>query len=306
MIRNFLFHRVNPQRDMMWDPMEVQQFEKCIKYISKKYEVVLLEDMIASGNYLHKKNYATILFDDGYKDNIEFAAPILDKYKCKASFYIVTNCIDNNVPTWTHILEHTFQHTQIKDINFQFEFLPESLKVTSLSTQQQRVDYINKLKPFAKTITHEQRQEILVAVQQQFTDVELPALMMNWDDIRQLKNAGHYIGSHTVNHHMLGTMSNIDEISYELTASGNAIKEKLGYFPVSISYPVGSYNKTTIELSKKAGYSMGLAVKQTTFNPQKDGLFEIPRIELYNESWLKTRLRISNLLEEVKTIIHYR
>jgi peptidoglycan/xylan/chitin deacetylase (PgdA/CDA1 family) len=105
---------------------------------------------------------------------------------------------------------------------------------------------------------------------------------------------------------MLGTMSNEDEILNELTASANRIKEELGYFPVSISYPVGSYNHTTVALSKKAGYTMGLAVKQTTFDPQLDDIFEIPRIELYNESWFKTKVRILNVLEKFKTLIRYK
>lgn len=306
MVHNFLFHRVNPVRDIMWDPMDVKLFEKCIKYITNKYEVVLLEDLITSGMYKAKKKIATILFDDGYKDNIEFAAPILAKYNCKASFYVVTNSIDHNVVTWTHIMEHSFQHTAVSDINFQFSFLPESLRVTTLTTQANRIDYLNKLKPFAKTITHEERTELLNAIQEKLTDVQLPRLMMNWDDVRQLKNAGHYIGSHTVTHCMLGTMLNVEEISYELTASANKINEELGYFPKSISYPVGSYNSTTMELSKKAGYTMGLAVKQTAFNPENDNVFEIPRIELYNESWFKTKLRISNLLEEFKTLIRYK
>ena len=43
MIRNFLFHRVNPQREFLWDPMSVEQFERCVKFISSKYEVVLFE-----------------------------------------------------------------------------------------------------------------------------------------------------------------------------------------------------------------------------------------------------------------------
>ncbi|MBK7956947.1 MAG: polysaccharide deacetylase family protein [Bacteroidetes bacterium] len=35
-------------------------------------------------------------FDDGYLDNLEYAAPILAKYKVPASFYVVTDCIDQN------------------------------------------------------------------------------------------------------------------------------------------------------------------------------------------------------------------
>ena len=78
MIRNFLFHRVHPQRDKLWDPMSVDLFDKCIRYISKKYDVVLFEDLAFSDKYKsnNNKSIATIMFDDGYKDNIEFAAPI--------------------------------------------------------------------------------------------------------------------------------------------------------------------------------------------------------------------------------------
>jgi peptidoglycan/xylan/chitin deacetylase (PgdA/CDA1 family) len=139
-----------------------------------------------------------------------------------------------------------------------------------------------------------------------FDDVELPKLMMNWNDVRQLKNEGHYIGSHTVNHPMLGTMDNLELIEYELSFSAQVIQKELGYFPASISYPVGSYNQTTTELSKKVGYSIGLAVHQTIYDTEKNGLFEIPRIEIYNESWWKTYLRITNYLEEFKKLIRYK
>jgi len=86
MIRNFLFHRVSPERDKLWDPMDVPLFDKCIRYIAAHYQVVLLEDLIAGKIQRGKKKLATISFDDGYKDNIVYAAPILEKYNCKASF----------------------------------------------------------------------------------------------------------------------------------------------------------------------------------------------------------------------------
>ena len=129
--------------------------------------------------------------------------------------------------------------------------------------------------------------------------------MMDWQDLLKLTEQGHYIGSHTVSHCMLGTMDDPNEIKDELQLSGWMIEKHLGYFPKTISYPVGSYNETTINLSKEAGYTIGLAVKQKPYYPEKDGIFEIPRIELYNENWLKTRMRISNILEDIKTVIRY-
>lgn len=307
MIRNFLFHRVNPQRDKLWDPMSVELFEKCIRYISKKYDVIQFEELAFSNKYKNKgKKIATIMFDDGYKDNIDFAAPILKKYNVKASFYVVTECIDKNIPTWTHILEHLFQFTSIQNIDISFDFLPHELRVSKLETAEERISYVSKLKPYLKTLPHDKRQVVLDKVIETYNDIELPKLMMNWDDLKKLQQDGHYIGSHTVTHCMLGTMDNENAITTELAKSGKRIEEELGHFPLTISYPVGSFNKTTKEIAETTGYKIGLAVKQNIHNPQKEDLFEVSRIELYNEPWWKTRLRITNTLENIKSFIHYR
>jgi peptidoglycan/xylan/chitin deacetylase (PgdA/CDA1 family) len=305
MIRNFLFHRVNPQRDFLWDPMDPVLFEKCIKYISKKYRVVLLEELLEDQKLLSQKNIATVVFDDGYLDNLHYAAPILKKYHCRASFYVVTDCIEKNIPTWTHILEHKFFNTQQTNFKLNFEFLPAEFKIEQLETTEKRISFVKKLKPVLKKLSHENREQVLAQINLDCNDVELPKVMMNWDQVRELKQAGHYIGSHTVSHYMLGSMSNENDLYNELYLSGKAIEKNLGYFPKTISYPVGSYNQQTIEQSKKAGYVFGLAVKQEVYNPTRDSLFEIPRIELYNESWLKTRLRISHTLEHIKKAIGY-
>ena len=306
MIRNFLFHRVNPTRDKLWDPMSVELFDKCISYISKKYDVVLFEELVFTKKYFNSNRIATIMFDDGYKDNIEYAAPILKKYGVKASFYVVTESIDKNIPTWTHILEHLFQYTSIVNININFNFLPQDLKIQKLNNQNERLQYVNKLKPFLKTIAHENRQLVLDRVIETYNDINLPKVMMNWEDLRKLHEEGHYIGSHTVSHCMLGTMKNEDEITTELIMSGNRIKNELGFFPLTISYPVGSFNEKTKKLAENVGYKIGLAVKQNVHNPQIEDLYEVARIELYNESWWKTRLRITNVLEKIKSIIRYK
>lgn len=306
MISNFLFHRVNPVRDRLWDPMDVRHFDKTIKYISNNYNVNLIEDLLFSDLLTSKRErFATIMFDDGYKDNIEFASNILDKYNCKASFYIVTQCIDKNIPTWTYQLDYLVKNSKAGHIKLDFHFIPSELRNRSFKNSGDRLRYVGKLKPFLKNLSHKERDVVLNIVKNVFNDVALPAIMMNWNDLRELHASGHYIGSHTVTHCMLGTMSDESEIIAELTNSSNRIKENIGYFPISLSYPVGSFNEETKKLTKSAGYKIGLAVKQNIYNPLIDDLYEIPRIELYNESWFKTRLRISNKLETFKKYIKY-
>jgi peptidoglycan/xylan/chitin deacetylase (PgdA/CDA1 family) len=284
--------------------MDVALFDKCIHHISKNYEVVLLEDFVLNDEaFSANRRYASIVFDDGYKDNIEYALPVLEKYNVKASFYVVTDCIEKNIPTWTYILDHAFQYTSKNEIDLSYNFLPQYLRVNKLSDQQSRIEYVRKLKPKLKTLAHKDRLKVIEFVQNAFNDVEFPLLMMGWNDLQQLKNAGHYVGSHTISHCMLGTMTNVEEIKEELMGSGKIIEKQLGYFPATISYPVGSYNSVTIKLAREAGYKMGLAVKQEVYFQGQHNIFEIPRIELYNESWLKTKLRMENIVGRLSKLL---
>jgi len=242
MIRNFLFHRVTPQKDLLWDPMRPELFEKVIRHITAKYSVVQFEDLMENISLYSKKKAATIMFDDGYKDNIDFALPILQKYNVKASFYVVTDCITNNSPTWTHVLEYRFQNTQKKAIDLRFDFLPEELRVNSLESNTERLMYVSRLKPFLKKISSQNRKQVLDVVNYYYDDIKLPTLMMDWTDLRLLKEQGHYIGSHSQTHDMLGTINDADVVFNELIKSAEEIKKNLGHFPATISYPVGSYN----------------------------------------------------------------
>ena len=307
-MKNFLFHRVNAERDILWDPMDPVLFEKCIKYISKKYKVILFEDFYTNYNeYLNiEKKLATIMFDDGYKDNFDFAIPILQKYNVKASFYVVTDCIDKNIPTWTHILEYSFLNTKKNKLILNFDFLVEEYKESNFESLEEKIKFVNKLKPYLKTIKHVDREVVLNKILQEFDDIELPNLMMNWNEIREIVKLGHYVGSHTKSHLMLGTIDSKVLILDELMHSAKRIESELGYFPLTISYPVGSYSNLVKELSNEVGYKIGLAVKQDEYIPNKNDFFEVERIELYNEKWLKTWLRITHILEKIKKIIRYR
>ncbi|MFN8438048.1 MAG: polysaccharide deacetylase family protein [Cytophagales bacterium] len=306
MVRNFLFHRVNPERDPLWDPMDVKLFDKCIKHIKNNYDIVQIEDFeFLDFNSRHNR-YATISFDDGYKDNIDFAAPILDRQNVKASFYVVTDCIDKNIPTWTHELKHRFTFSQKLTINLDFDFLPADFRVKKFRNKSHKIKYVLALKKQLLKTKFEHKTFLLDEVRRAFDDVTLPQIMMSWDDLRILQNEGHKIGSHSETHIMLGTTSNRDVIRKELQLSFQKIKQEIGESPQTIAYPVGSYNQVTKDLAKEVGYKYGLAVTQNVHIPNQHDLFEIPRIELYNESWLKTRMRINNSLEKIKSFIGYK
>ena len=303
MIRNFLFHRVNPEREQLWDPMPPELFEKCIAYISRKFKVVLLEDLLADPDKYARQSIATICFDDGYLDNYTHALPILEKYGCKASFYVVTDCIDFNQMTWTHQLDYRFLNTDREQVDIQFDFLPTEFHATSLPTRDARIAYCKRLKPAVKKLPNLQRREVCEHIGSVLGDVQMPELMMDWDHLAEMVRLGHRVGSHSVSHPMLASIEDPEELGLELSVSAMRIEEKLGHFPKTISYPVGSFNDHVVEQSIAAGYEFGLAVQQRDFQWPKDDVYRVPRVEVYNEKWFKTWLRLSGWLPTLKRLM---
>jgi peptidoglycan/xylan/chitin deacetylase (PgdA/CDA1 family) len=303
-VRNFLFHRVSPQKDIMWPPIHPAHFEKIIRFLSKNYQMVLLESFLQTTDPENNdKPVATVSFDDGYKDNLEFAAPILQKYKCPASFYVVTDCINENIPTWTYAVDFFFRECPKKSLILEYDFVPADFRVCQWQFEEQGKLVSAKMKSWLKSLSNDHRLVVMDEIKKQLNDVEFPKeLMMNWNNVRQLHSAGFYIGSHSHTHPMLASMAKEEEIEKELQQSAAIIKTQLGYCPISISYPIGSWDERVVRLAKKSGYQFGLAVEQTEYNTEKNDKLIIPRMELYSEPWWKTRLRISGVYQSVKKL----
>lgn len=293
----FLFHRVSPERDLLWDPIAPATFERMIRFISRNYRVVPLEDAV-----LHpvpgkkSKVPAAIVFDDGYKDFAQFSLPILKKYHCSCSMYVVTDCVEQQQPPWTYILDYHFIHSKKMKLQLNKELLPSNLTNTSFSGITTRLQFAKQLKPLLKKVPNATRLQLYQQVLESLNDVSVPSnLIMNWKELNEIKKEGVAIGSHTCSHPLLNQLETTAEIVSELKGSAELIEKQLGHFPLTIAYPIGGYNEQVKKLALESGYQMGLAVNQVNYNSRIQDRFEIPRIELYNESMLKSRLRISGI-----------
>lgn len=305
MIRNFLFHRVSAEEDALWPPMHPSLFEKIIRLLTGNFQVVLLEDYLKDPSlYKKERNLATVCFDDGYHDNIDKAAPILLRYRCPASFYVVTDCIDRNIPTWTYITDNFFQQHINKKLKLENDFVPVFLRDLQWTNLEEAKELGRKVKPWMKTLPNPQRLWIMRQIESQNKGQEVTRkLMMDWNEVRELQNAGFYISSHSHTHPMLANLVDETEIKDELELSAKKIKENLGHDPLTISYPIGSWDERVTRAAANAGYRYGLAVEQRFYKPESDNIMTIPRVELYNEFWWKSRMRISGLYQTVKKLV---
>jgi peptidoglycan/xylan/chitin deacetylase (PgdA/CDA1 family) len=304
-IKVFLFHRINPHIDPVWPPITPAHFDKILTHLKKHFEIVPLEQTIL-GNYKPStsKKLCAITFDDGYKDFVEYALPLIKKHNISASMYVITDCVDSNLPPWTFVFNHLLLNTKLSSLEINSTKIPHNIRKIKWKTLREKVAYINYLSHVLKRISDEERENVMQQIRNQIKDVESPnGLMMSWDDIRYIKNEGIEIGSHSANHPILSKDLHLDDVRYELKRSGEEIQKELGKFPLAISYPFGIYNNEAKRIAEEVGYKMGLTVFPKEYSTDKDQ-FEIPRIELYNEPFFKSWIRINGQLQTLKNFFY--
>jgi len=307
-VTTFLFHRVNTLRDPLWNPMHPEHFEQILVYLKKNFEFVslkeyLLEDLKPATN----KPLCAIGFDDGYRDFLDYALPILKKYDCPSSMYVVTGCIDQDLPPWTYMLNHYFINTHKLSIQLDTKDFPGHLKVTTWRNKSERLLFARQLNPYMKSLSNRIRERIYSEIISELNDVQPPHnLMLNWDELRGLKAHRCEVGSHTVSHPVLSKKLSYDELLTELKQSALAIEKHTGEFPATISYPFGAYNDEVKKASFDAGYKIGVTVNPEPYDSSRHDMFEIPRIELFDEPFIKTKLRINKILPRILKILSLR
>lgn len=210
-------------------------FRMQMAHIARNFIPVSLNDLPAylGGCLPIPKRAVIITFDDGFRDNYEIVAPILEQYGLRGVFYVPTSAVDGR-PIWFVRL----RYWSVESRKTMAEFLEASSRCASAS-EPEREKFLSTLER-ANSVTDN--------------------LTMTWSQIRDLSARGHIIGSHTLNHPNLAKIDKL-EAKREIDLSKVELERRLGFPVKHFSYPnpilVPNWNETTIELCAEAGYVTG-------------------------------------------------
>lgn len=79
--------------------------------------------------------------------------------------------------------------------------------------------------------------------------------MLSPQQIQELADCGHEIGSHTLSHPFLPSLQSWTELEKEVFQSKVALQDLLGRSVSGFCYPSGGHNDNVVEAVKRAGYS---------------------------------------------------
>jgi peptidoglycan/xylan/chitin deacetylase (PgdA/CDA1 family) len=108
---------------------------------------------------------------------------------------------------------------------------------------------------------------------------------LTWRDLRDLERGGFTIGSHTVHHVDLTTLS-ASQASLELSHSRETLQRHLGVPIYWFSYPFGREDPTVVQLVRRAGYLLAVT-EQPGFVQSAREPFLLHRAEIQRSDGLR-------------------
>ncbi|MFT6657788.1 MAG: peptidoglycan/xylan/chitin deacetylase (PgdA/CDA1 family) [Maritalea sp.] len=240
----FTMHRVLPDAPAAFSPNSILQItpqflERVILTCRERnVDIVDLDEALRRLKSCDKENqFAVFTLDDGYKDNLQFALPILRKYGCPFTLFIAPNLIDAKAEIWWQALEDIVREND--SLEFDLGQGPEYRETSTLHSKTQTFD---ELYWFMREKPEIDRLKLLHALAKRYS-FDLYAhcrdLIMDWEELRTFVDEPLCtIGAHTMNHYELNKLP-ADEMREEIGKSINSLAEKTGIEPTHFSYPIG-------------------------------------------------------------------
>jgi peptidoglycan/xylan/chitin deacetylase (PgdA/CDA1 family) len=232
------------------------------------------------------RRFVCVTIDDGYRDTLQWAYPILKKYDVPFTVYIPTSFPDRLGELWWLALEAVVARN--KGIRLLIDGKDRSFEC---ATVEDKRHLFEELYGWVRSFKTEEELRRVVRDLSARYQVDVTAfcqeLCMSWDELVKLAaDPLVTIGAHTVNHVMLAKVPEKVARS-EMEMSRSVIEAALGTRPEHLSYPVGdptSAGPREFRLAAELGFKTGVTTRPGVIFPEhREHLMALPRVSLNGE-----------------------
>jgi len=255
------YHRVNDDGDPFFSALPTAVFERQMRHVARNYRVLPLEDLVER---LQRgglpRNTLAITFDDGYRDNLTHAAPILSRLGLPATIFLATGFIGTAEVPWFDRLAHGLKKSTMDVVRTPWG---DELALSGLPARMRAMERtLEHFKRVPDEERHRGLDELLTALG--VTDQRIfKNLMLSWDDVHAVRGLGFSIGAHTVNHPILSRVTP-QRAWTEILGSRTMIESACGAAPRAFAYPNGGtedYTETVKRLVREAGFTCAVTTR---------------------------------------------
>jgi peptidoglycan/xylan/chitin deacetylase (PgdA/CDA1 family) len=263
-----MFHHVRPARADPFQPNALLEItpdflDRTLALVGRLgFEVIPLDDVPDRLARPRGKPFVALTFDDGYRDNVEFALPILRRHGSPWTMFVTTEYASGTGRLWWLELEEV---VRLSD--------RISVVVDGARRELRAGDAAEKHAAFAAAYRElragpEPRLREVIAGWCREAEIDTDALVrrlcLGWDEIRALSHEpGVTIGAHTLSHPMLAKHDDATA-RREILESRAIIAERTGRPVRHFAYPVGdpgSAGPREFRIAQEAGFATAVTTR---------------------------------------------
>ena len=252
-LRVLIYHRVADGTNVSGDPNLISarpgEFSDQMEYIARHYLPIGAEQLLQT---LQERiplppQAVLVTFDDGYRDFLTHAWPILRAHGVPAVLFVPTAFPDSGRHFWWDVVHDTIVHTTRRDV-----VLP-GIGTFPLRTSRQRSAAIQYLREHLMRVSPRQIDETVGQLHDKLgPPPSRPGPVLSWKELRWLTREGLTVASHTRSHAALPTLT-LEEMVEEIRGARSDLERELGIAPPLFSYPFGHSDPRALSVLQAQG-----------------------------------------------------
>ncbi len=283
-------HHVRPPRPGRFQPNRLLEvtprfLARVVKKLRRSgLDFVSLDEMhrrMTEGDF--SRRFVCLTFDDGYRDTLRWAYPILKDAEVPFSVYVPTSFPDRLGELWWLVLEAVIARNN----RIVVAIAGRDCKFDCRTVAEKRALY-DELYWWLRGRPTESEMRGVVRGMAAYYQVDIAAfcdeLCMTWPELAELAaDPLVTIGAHTVNHPILAKLSK-DTVRSEMDLSRSVIEAALSVQPQHLSYPFGdraSAGVREFEIAAELGFKTAVTTRPGVLFPEHGQcMTALPRISL--------------------------
>lgn len=198
-----------------------------------------------------------VTFDDGYRNNLTEALPVLEKHEVPCLLFVTTGFIDGTVYPYEIELAEVIEQADALSV-------PGQSEAVDLQCLSARRSVYRDLRLPLKSASRKKRETFMtrLAIQNGYERAGMRCEpLLSWEEIRTLSEHPLVtIGAHTVSHVFLSKQS-WGTLWKEIRSSKERLEKQIGEPIHHFSYPYGGNNIVVRQMARWAGFRYGFTTR---------------------------------------------
>ncbi len=280
-----MFHNVRPYVAKRFDPHRILEItpaylDTVLTHVKTRgYDIIALDDMPERMDRgASARPFVVLTFDDGYRDTVEHALPVLCKHAAPFTVFATTGFLGATAPLWWLDLEDAL--SVLPAVQFHEQILPltsnkERLRAFRLIYTALRAQPEPALSGFISDLVRQARLDPLLRTS---------TLCLDWDGLRALaREPLCSIGAHTLTHPLLGPQT-LDTARHEILESRRLLESELQRDVRHLAYPVGdpvAAGQREFAIAGELGFATAVTTRPGVLFPKHvNHLHALPRLSV--------------------------